>query len=131
MKLITLLLAMPLLAHAAPHKDLGRFLDALHWVEASGGTGPIKGDKGRSLGPLQISKAYWIDAKVAGRYEDCAGLAYSQKVAIAYFEKHCPAALEDGDWEKLARIHNGGPTGHRRNSTLAHWRKVKKEMDNE
>lgn len=128
MKLITLLLAMPLLAHAAPHKDLGRFLEALHRVETSGGTGPIKGDNGRSLGPLQISKAYWVDSKAPGKYADCAGLAYSQKVVIAYFEKYCPAALKQGDWEKLARIHNGGPQGHRRNSTLPHWRKVKKEM---
>lgn len=113
---------------AAPHKALDHFLAALHRVEAGGREGPIKGDNGASLGPLQISRAYWTDSKVSGRYEDCAGLDYSKRVATAYFERWAPKALELGDWEILARIHNGGPRGYRKDSTIKHWKKVQKEM---
>lgn len=113
---------------AEPHKDLNRFFAALHAVEASNRVGSIKGDKGKSLGPLQISKDYWIDSNVAGRYEDCVRLGYSKRVATAYYQRWAPKALEAGDWEHLARIHNGGPDGHLQKSTIKHWKKVQKEM---
>lgn len=113
---------------ATPHKDYGRFINALHYVEASGRTGQLLGDNGRSLGPLQIGRAYWVDSRVPGRYEQCADLAYSRRVVTAYMRRYAKDALVNGDWEKLARIHNGGPAGHLRKSTLPHWRKVKSAL---
>ena len=77
---------------------------------------------------LTDSKLYWIDSKVAGKYSDCANLEYSKRVFISYMKRHAPQALRDGDWQKLARIHNGGPQGHLRSSTIHHWMKVRKAM---
>ncbi len=113
---------------AKNHPALARFFHALHQVEASGRKGPIKGDNGKALGPLQIHLDYWKDAGVPGQYSDCADLAYSKRVVLAYLKRYAPAALKAGDWEILARIHNGGPRGHRRKATVQYWRKVKEAM---
>ena len=61
-----------------------RLVKAIHLVETGGRLGAIKGDGGRALGPLQIHRAYWIDSRVPGRYEQCADLAYSIRVLNAY-----------------------------------------------
>ena len=100
-------------------------INAIHQVETSGRLGPIKGDNGRALGPLQIHRAYWIDAGVPGRYEDCARLDYSVRVFNAYMARYAP----HGDFETIARIHNGGPRGHRKTQTLRYWRAVRKHLE--
>ena len=112
----------------AQQKTLDDFLNAIHMVEASLRVGPIKGDNGAALGPLQIKKAYWQDSKVKGKYSDCTNLIYSKRVVIAYFNKWAGMALEMRDWEILARIHNGGPRGHRKKSTIKYWKKVREEL---
>jgi len=43
---------------------------------------------------------------------------------IAYWKRYCPAALARGVWATLARVHNGGPTGAARKSTLPYWNRV-------
>ena len=105
-----------------------KFWRALHLVETRGKHGPIRGDNGRALGPLQIHRIYWVDSRVAGKYEDCASLAYSIKVASAYMRRYSPAAWRDGNHQVLARIHNGGPRGHKKKATIKYWNKVRKEM---
>lgn len=102
--------------------DLDRLIDAVHQVETSGRLGAIKGDGGRALGPLQIHRAYWLDSRVPGRYEDCARLDYSRRVFRAYMARYAPRVR---DFETLARIHNGGPRGNKKTATRAYWRKVK------
>lgn len=105
-----------------------KFWRALHLVETRGKHGAIRGDNGRALGPLQIHRAYWVDSRVAGKYEDCASLAYSIKVASAYMRRYSPTAWRDGNHQVLARIHNGGPRGHKKKATIKYWNKVRKEM---
>lgn len=110
-----------------------QFFRALHQVETSGRFGAIKGDNGKALGPFQIHKVYWLDAMafdrtIGGRYEDCSDYLYSQKVVNAYLLRYAKAAVAIGDVESLARIHNGGPTGYKRNSTIPYWNKVKKNL---
>ena len=100
------------------------FFRALHQVETSGRLGPIRGDGGRALGPLQIHAGYWMDAGVPGRYEDCADYAYSVRVVSAYLRKHAPRAWVVGDVRTLARIHNGGPAGARKAATASYASKV-------
>ena len=116
---------------APPSEDrqLRRFLDAIRRVETGAtGIGAV-GDGGRALGPYQIHKAYWQDSGVPGRYEDCLrDTAYSERVVLAYMKRYAPKALAAGDWETLARIHNGGPKGHTKKATLGYWAKVQKEM---
>jgi hypothetical protein len=117
--LLALLLALP--AYSAPPE---RFWTALHYVETSGRLGPIKGDNGAALGPLQIHRVYFQDSGVNGSYSQVADLAFARRVATAYLKRYAPKAWERGDVVTLARVHNGGPSGHRKQSTLAYARKV-------
>ena len=121
MKHLTILLALCATAHAAPPAS---FFRALHIVETSGRTGPIIGDNGRALGPLQIHRAYHADARIGGDYSRCADLDYSKRVVSAYLQRYAPAAWAAGDVTTLARIHNGGPRGHLKPATKAYGDKV-------
>jgi hypothetical protein len=117
--LLALLLALP--AYSAPPES---FWKALHHVETSSRLGAIKGDNGAALGPLQIHRAYWQDSGVPGTYSQCADLAYSRRVVTAYLKRYAKSAWDAGRVDVLARVHNGGPSGHRKQSTLAYSRKV-------
>jgi hypothetical protein len=122
MKRLALLLALCATAHAAPPAS---FFRALHIVETSGRTGPILGDGGAALGPLQIHRSYHADSRVAGDYSRVADLAYSKRVATAYLKRYAPAAWKAGDVETLARVHNGGPKGHLKPATKGYGVRVK------
>jgi hypothetical protein len=93
-------------------------------VETSGRTGPILGDGGRALGPLQIHRAYHADSRVAGDYSRVADLDYSKRVVTAYLQRYAPQAWAAGDVVTLARIHNGGPKGASKPATVAYGDKV-------
>ena len=126
MKSILLFTALVIISNAAPCEA---FWGALHIVETGGGLGPIKGDHGAALGPLQIRRAYFQDSHVPGRYEDCADLAYSRRVVTAYLQRYAPKAWQAGDCDLLARVHNGGPgalraTGNKRANLVRYSAKV-------
>jgi hypothetical protein len=108
-----------------------KFLKALNHVEASGKTGAIVGDNGKALGPYQIHRVYWEDVadKVGGKYSDVTNKAYAERVVNAYLNKYAPKAVAAKDYETLARIHNGGPRGATKPSTLGYWKKVQKAID--
>jgi hypothetical protein len=126
MRSLLLTLALACTVSAAPPESFWR---ALHQVESSGRTsGLILGDNGRSRGPLQISRAYHKDSRVPGAYERVDDLAYSRRVATAYFKRYAPQAYLHGDVETLARIHNGGPHGALNPKTKAYWYKVRRAM---
>ena len=122
MKHALLLLALCATCHAAPGPGFWR---ALHIVETSGRTGPIVGDQGRALGPLQIHRGYHQDSRVAGDYSRLADLEYSKRVATAYLKRYAPEAWAAGDVETLARVHNGGPRGHLKTVTKSYGARVK------
>jgi hypothetical protein len=121
MKLLTILLALAVTTQAAPPAS---FFRALHIVETSGRTGPILGDGGKALGPLQIHRAYHADARVGGDYSRCADLDYSKRVVSAYLQRYAPAAWAAGDVSTLARVHNGGPRGASKPATVNYAAKV-------
>ena len=121
--ILALLLALP--AYSAPPESFWR---ALHHVETSGRLGPIKGDNGAALGPLQIHRAYWQDSGVPGTYSQCADLAYSRRVVTAYLRRYARNAWERGDAFSLARVHNGGPSGANKRATLRYGQKVVNAM---
>jgi hypothetical protein len=122
MKHLTLFLALAATTHAAPPDS---FFRALHIVETSGKRGPILGDNGKALGPLQIHRSYHADSRVAGNYSRVADLAYSKRVATAYLKRHAPEAWAKGDVVTLARVHNGGPRGHLKPATKSYGVRVK------
>ncbi len=124
------LIPVLMIAAVADGRDL---VDAIHHVESSGRLGPIVGDGGDSLGPLQIQRACWQDAGVPGKYEDVADLAYAKRVFSAYMaryatERRLGRRVTDED---RARIWNGGPNGYKKKATIKYWLKVKKELNNE
>jgi hypothetical protein len=110
---------------------LDEILAALRATESGGhgnGGRDATGDGGRAIGPYQIHRAYFADSGVRGRYQDCRDPHFARRVVIAYWRRWCPEALERRDAEVLARVHNGGPRGARKSSTLAYWRKVESQL---
>jgi hypothetical protein len=97
-------------------------------VETSGRLGPILGDNGRALGPLQIHKKYFQDSGVGGQYKEVADLEFAKKVVRGYLNKYAHNALVKSDWETCARVHNGGPDGNKKSATIPYWNKVKKHL---
>ena len=113
--------------------------NAIRQVETGGECDPqyAVGDGGTSFGPYQIRKNYYNDAVEYNPYllddgksfQNVRGPgsnAYSKMVIQAYMDRYAterrlghPATDED-----IARIHNGGPNGFRKHSTLKYWRKV-------
>jgi hypothetical protein len=86
------------------------------------------GDGGKAIGPYQIHRSYWKDSRLPGTHEDCRDPAYAREVVMAYWRRYCPRELAQGEVEVLARVHNGGPEGYRKSSTLKFWRKVETEL---
>jgi hypothetical protein len=114
-------------ANAAPPSE--RLLDAIATVE-SGNNPNVVGDGGKAIGVFQIWRVYWQDAvqhdpSIGGCYEDCRDPEYARRIVIAYMDRYAPANASD---ETLARIHNGGPRGHKKAATTKYWNKVKKAM---
>lgn len=118
---LALLLALAATAHAAPPESFWR---ALHLVETSGRHGAILGDNGRSLGPLQISRAYFADSRVGGTYEQVVHLGFARRVVSAYLKRYAPQAWAAGDVVTLARVHNGGVNGAKKTATIKYGEKV-------
>ena len=102
--------------------------EAIRQVETGGEEAPSEavGDGGLSIGPYQISMAYWQDSimhhpEIGGTYEDCKDKTYSEWIMMSYWDRY---AKPDCSLETLARIHNGGPRGHFKTATLSYWKKV-------
>lgn len=104
-----------------------QLLLAIRTVE-SGGDCSAVGDGGRSIGPYQIQRAYYRDSGVPGHYCQVRDRQYAERVMLAYWQRYAPQALASGDWQTLARIHNGGPAGHRLAATRSYWVKVRRAM---
>jgi len=112
--------------------QLRPLLDALRQVE-SGGDDNATGDSGRALGAYQIWESYWQDATdwctdIGGQYKAVHAHWYAERIIIAYWHRYARAALRDGDYETLARIHNGGPRGAKKQATLKYWTKVEQAL---
>lgn len=115
-------------AHATSPSDV--LLNAIASVESNNNPNAI-GDNGKAIGIYQIHRAYWQDAvdhdpSIGGEYKDCFNPEYARRIVIAYMDRYAPANASD---ETLARIHNGGPRGHKKSATLKYWSKVKKKMN--
>lgn len=121
---IVLLVAVEQASSTQP--NLAAFFHAIRMVETGGEEQPEDaiGDGGKSLGPYQISRKYHLDSGVAGEWQRCRERKYSEAVMLRYWKRHCPDALRTRDYETLARIHNGGPNGHKKSATQSYWRLV-------
>ncbi len=129
--LICIIVATLMATNVSPPNNHDKLLDAIEMVESAGrGEATPDGDNGRAKGPFQIHKVYWTDAvahdkTLGGTYDDCRRSAYARKVVLAYWDRYAP---QDASDEVLARIHNGGPKGHKKKSTLSYWNKIQKYL---
>jgi len=112
------------------------FFKALHQIETSGRIGNVIGDNGRSLGPFQISRPYWLDATEKRRdlrkqgYGSVARKDYAEQIVRLYFLRYERRAVLEKDYETLARLHNSGPNWRKKKHlTDRYWNKFKKELD--
>ena len=121
-------------AHALTEKELSDVLTAIRAVESNNNPNAV-GDSGNAIGVYQIWEVYWKDAtersNIGGKYRDCFDPDYADHVVRAYMDRYAtekrlgrPVTQED-----IARIHNGGPNGWKKNSTNKYWTKVKKILN--
>ncbi len=107
--------------------NLNSLISALMIVE-SGNNDQSIGDQGRAIGCLQIHKAVVLDVnKFTGshyRHQDMTNRVAARAVCQAYLEHYGKGKTT----EQQARIWNGGPTGDRKQATVAYWAKVKKAI---
>lgn len=115
---------------ATKNDGMVSLFEAIRSVETGGMDQPhdAVGDGGRSIGPYQISRAYWVDSSVIGDWTRCKDRAYAETVMLAFWKRYCPEALRRGDFETLVRVHNGGPTGHRKVATLPYWKMIQTRL---
>jgi hypothetical protein len=114
-------------------EDIRPLLDAISKVESNDNDDAV-GDNGKALGRFQIWEIYWQDAvertsSISGKYEDVKNREYAERVFVAYMLRYARKAIRDKDYEKIARIHNGGPRGHTKNATIKYWNKVNKILE--
>ena len=115
--------------------NIDRLLDAIWYVESGCRNGPIKGDGGNALGPLQIWRAFWQDAVEfsgqGGKYEDVADIKYAKKTVRNYWKRYCTArrvGREPTIWHAAVMV-NGGPNAHKASgkkkaNLVKYWDKV-------
>ncbi len=108
-----------------------RALKAMIQVE-SGGDPYAVGDGGRAIGVLQIHRAYWSDATrflgVDWPYSQARDPVKAAMAVEAYTRHYARQYGRPWTVETIARIHNGGPTGWRKESTIPYYRKVQAHL---
>lgn len=138
MKKIILIVMMTLCAiqlNAAEPSD--KLMDAMKLVESGAGDqSDAVGDGGKAIGPLQIWKVYFQDAIEFNedlqkyKYEDVKDYKVAKLIVKAYMKRYATKkriGRKPTD-EDMARIHNKGPNGYKKQSSLAYWKKVKKSL---
>jgi len=139
--LVVWTLIMSPVSSCEPSYNWRQVLDAVRVVETGGSPNEGRGatgDNGKALGPYQIWKIYWTDARIKNRaYKEVLNdKELSEKVIYRYMKRYQPESLrrlESGtgtllDVEKVSRTHNGGPSGTRKRATHFYFQKVKRAL---
>lgn len=94
----------------------------------TGSTGPIPGDGGRAIGPLQIHQCVIDEVnrleKTSLKLSDMTDPSYSSYVCRLYLVYWASRMDHDPSVSELARIWNGGPYGPVKSSTADYGRRV-------
>jgi len=114
-------------------EEIRPLLNALAVVESNNNDAAV-GDNGRAIGRYQIWEIYWHDAvefcpSLKGEYKDVTQKEYAERVITAYLLRYAKDSVENKDYEKLARIHNGGPKGYKKKATLKYWDRVEEKLN--
>ena len=110
-------------------------LDAIEWVESKGDPCAV-GDNGNAVGAYQIHKIYVDDVN---RIIQKDGVGHIKNLRFTYIDRTNKKKSRvmawiylnhyGGTFEEMGRKHNGGPQGHKKESTKAYWVKVKARME--
>jgi len=115
-------------AVSAEH-NLSDLLDAIAEVE-SGGDPNAYNEAENAAGLYQIRPIYVKDCnRLCGYNEFSLADRYNPdraRMMVAVYLKHYGNGK---GLEAMARIHNGGPTGHTKEATKAYWQKIKAVME--
>ncbi len=109
--------------------NLDDLLNALIVVESNGDPNAV-GDNNEAIGVLQIHTEYVDDVNhILGcpkfSYNDRWDTEKSRQMATVYLRHYGKGK----SIEAMARIHNGGPNGWRKENTVGYWKKVKAELE--
>ena len=108
---------------AAQTKQVELLLDAIAEIESNNDPNAI-GDGGRAVGMYQIHRRYWQDGtKILGvdwQHSEARDPEKARQVVRAYLRHYGRGK----DLLDMARIHNGGPRGHRKKATLRYARRI-------
>ena len=130
--IILVILGMTVASHGADFND---FCKAVAKVESSGN--PLAyNSKENAIGIYQIRSAYFKDAqnfdKELSRFthKDCYNPEVAKRVVWAYMSRYESKALNNNDFQSMARAHNGG-CGWRSKANLTnnYWSKVSKQLN--
>lgn len=108
-----------------------KVLPAIMHVESGGDCNAV-GDGGRAIGPYQIHRGYWSDATrllgVDWPYSDARDPQKAELAVRAYTTHYAKHYKQPLTAETIARIHNGGPAGWKKQATMPYWTKVRRLM---
>ena len=123
------ILTVSLLTAPLTEKEMTDVLAAIRIVESNDDPNAV-GDGGDSIGCYQIQKCYWLDAKefsdLDGTYLDCYNRGYADRTVRFYMDRYATERRlgREVTQEDVARIHNGGPNGYKKECTKKFWKKV-------
>jgi len=115
--------------------SLFQIITILIAIETGGHPDPVNavGDGGKALGILQMHKAYVADAaehaNVDWTHVDALDPSKAKDIFLAYMSRYAKIERKPNDMsyeEFVSRIHNGGPLGYKKKSTILYWEKFKK-----
>lgn len=113
--------------------EVDQLIAAIAEVETHNGKDERDGDNGKRGGHFQIGRLYLEDANAwAGscfQHGEMRDPAKAEFIVRSYLDRWGAKYLVDmrlaPSLQVLARIHNGGPKGWKKRSTVRYWRKIK------
>ena len=106
-------------------------IDAIIKVESNGDDNAIgdKDLKDKAYGPMQIRQPAVTDVNIkAGTNHKAEDMLGNRSLSIWLFKEYMDMYAKDKSDQDKARIWNGGPTGHKRATTIGYWNKVRKHL---
>ena len=106
-----------------------KFLFTLGQIESNNNDSAV-GDGGKAIGRYQIWESYYKDAKAFDKtinfpYSALTNKANSDKVVKAYLNRYG----KNKSLIEMARIHNGGPNGHKKSATLNYATRFQRQYE--
>ena len=130
MAMVLSLVAIRGTGHVSPAGPMDRLLDAIATVESRSDPAAL-GDAGRAAGVYQIHRSYWADAiRILGvnwQYGEANNPQKAREVVRAYLCHYGSGKT----LLEMARIHNGGPRGCEKASTLPYARKIAQVLNDD